>query len=153
MYPLRFVCEFIIGMALRRAMDFHRADAAGADRLERIVGAALLVGEMLVPFTGRNLTADMFFVAGFAAFLFLLAQAAGAFSGVLASLPMQWLGERSYSLYVVHWLLLELLWARADAGVISKPLAAAIMVLGSIAAAAFLYAAVERPARRHLRPR
>jgi peptidoglycan/LPS O-acetylase OafA/YrhL len=150
-YPLRFVCEFAIGMVLRRAIELRRRNAAWSDVQARIVCVALLTGAILVPLAGRSLTADMLFVAGFAVFLYLLAQADGAFSRALAGRPILWLGERSYALYVVHWLVLELLWARADAGVISKPLAAAIMVAGSIVAAAILHAAVERPARRYLR--
>ncbi len=149
-YPLRFVCEFTIGMALRRAMDFTPVDVGKFDRLARTLGTILLSGAILVPFIGRNLAADMLLVAGFAAFLFSLAQADGAFSRALASPPMLWLGERSYSLYVVHWLFLELLWGRADAGIVSRPAAAFLMVASAIVAAAILYAIVERPARRYL---
>lgn len=149
-YPLRFVCEFTIGIALRRAIDFGRGAASECDRLARTLGAILLSGAIVVPLIGRNLAVDMLFVAGFAAFLVLLAQADGVFSRALASPAMLWLGERSYSLYVVHWLFLELLWGRADAGTLSRPVAAFLMVASALAAAAILYATVERPARRYL---
>jgi peptidoglycan/LPS O-acetylase OafA/YrhL len=67
----------------------------------------------------------------------------------LGSGILHWLGERSYSLYVVHWLFVETLWARD----LPRWPKAALMIGGSIVAAAILYAAVERPARRYLRRR
>jgi peptidoglycan/LPS O-acetylase OafA/YrhL len=155
-YALRAFCEFSIGIALCRMMTVVRV--ANADRAAQILAVVLLTGAAIVPLFGRSLTADLLFVAGFAAWLFLLAQAThlaqeGPLSRLLQSRPVRWLGERSYSLYVVHWLVLELLWQHADSGAVPKPLAAALMVGGAIAGAAILYAAIEQPARRYLRQR
>ena len=150
-FALRALCEFTIGIALCRTVTVVRV--ANADQAAQILAAALLAGAVIVPLFGRNLAADLLFVAGFATWLFLLAQADGPLSRLLQSGPVRWLGERSYSLYVVHWLVLELLWQHADSGAIPKPLSAALIVVGAIVGAAVLYAAVEQPARRYLRQR
>ena len=146
-YALRFVCEFMIGITLRGLMGTN-ADVR-FDPLARIAFAFIVIAAIVVPTVGRNLAADIVLLAAFTFFLGTLAQADGPLARWLGSGAVRWLGERSYSLYVVHWLFVETLWAR-DMPTLLK---AALMVVGSIVAAAILYAVVERPARRWVRMR
>ena len=144
-YALRFVCEFMIGIILRGLVT--ETPDERFDRWATIAGAVIVAAAIVVPMIGRNLAADMAMIALFTFFLWALAQADGKLARGLGGGVAHWLGQRSYSLYVVHWLLLETLWER----VASKPLAAALMIGGSIVAATILYAVVERPARARLR--
>jgi len=144
-YALRFVCEFMIGIVLRglvAATPDSRFDYWAA-----ISGLVIVAGAIVVPMIGRNLAADIALLAAFTFFLGALAQADGPLARRLAGGFVHWLGERSYSLYVVHWLFVETLWAKE----VPTLLKAALMVAGSIVAAAILYAVVERPARRWVR--
>jgi peptidoglycan/LPS O-acetylase OafA/YrhL len=150
-YALRFVCEFMIGIVLRGLV--REGLDARFDPLACLAALGIVVAAIVVPMVGRNLATDIVMLAAFTFFLWALAQADGPLSRRLGSGFLHWLGERSYSLYVVHWLFLELLWARADSGAIPRPVAAALMVGGSIVAAALLYDVVERPTRRYLRRR
>jgi peptidoglycan/LPS O-acetylase OafA/YrhL len=146
-YALRFVCEFMIGITLRGMM---REDPdVRFDPLACLAAAGIVGAAIVVPMVGRNLAADIAMLAAFTFFLLALAQADGPLSRRLGSGILHWLGERSYSLYVVHWLFVETLWARD----LPRWPKAALMIGGSIVAAAILYAAVERPARRYLRRR
>jgi peptidoglycan/LPS O-acetylase OafA/YrhL len=68
--------------------------------------------------------------------------AGGGTGALLGSRPLRWLGERSYSIYLLHFLVLAELAPLADGRL------GVLLVLGapaSIAAAAVLYELVERP--------
>lgn len=146
-YALRFVCEFMIGIALRGLVR----DGADArfDPFARVAAVCIVAAAIVVPMVGRNLAADMALLAAFTFLLWSLAQADGPLARRLGGGLLHWLGVRSYSLYVVHWLFVETLWARQ----MPTLLKAALMVTGSLLAAALLYAVVERPARRWVRMR
>jgi peptidoglycan/LPS O-acetylase OafA/YrhL len=81
------------------------------------------------------------------ALLILLARQPGRFQVALRRAPLQWLGRRSFSLYLVHLPVLiatiHLLWDR-----LPKPGIAAVGVAASLAAAAVFHPLVEAPARR-----
>ncbi len=81
------------------------------------------------------------------ALLILLARQPGRFQAVLRRAPLQWLGRRSFSLYLVHLPVLmaaiHLLWDR-----LPKPGIAAVGVAASLLAAALFHPLVEAPARR-----
>lgn len=66
---------------------------------------------------------------------------------LLAITPLQWIGRRSYSLYLWHWPLLILLEARF--GILGTLPRAGVLVLSTILAA-ISFAFVEEPGRRHV---
>jgi len=78
---------------------------------------------------------------------------------ILGSRPLVWMGEISYSIYMVHFpvlLLMRRFWERMGVGAWPDPAksaAYAATVALVIALAALLFYAVERPARTRLRDR
>ncbi len=71
----------------------------------------------------------------------------------LAIRPLAWIGNRSYSIYLVHGLVLELVWRALvrHLGLAESPAVGLMMLLGTIGSLAVglaLYVAVERPTAR-----
>lgn len=94
-------------------------------------------------------------LASFALLVFSLAQETRWFGWLFSNRVSAYLGEISYSVYMVHWLLLSNFalkmqwWWRFKTNI--GPLIAAQFLLSTRAVASLLYALVENPARRRLR--
>ena len=145
--------EFLCGAALCRAVALApkpaslRGDLLGATAfLSFLAGASLAMR-------------DFGLVALLALTIFGAATANGFLAGMLGSRPFVWLGEISYSIYMVHFpvlLVLQRFWARAgiaEWNASSRVAAFVATVVLVIALAAMLFYAVERPARMRLRDR
>ena len=99
---------------------------------------------------------DHFYLALFALLVFGLGEERGLVARVLASAPMRFLGEISYSLYLVHWLAIGAsmkLWTLAFGPPLGgwTLLVAAVATIASLATATTLYWLVEAPARQAVR--
>ena len=69
---------------------------------------------------------------------------------VLASLPIVWLGDCSYSIYLVHAVVIEIVWRAGVAAVTTDPLLRLVLeltfvVIGSVLVARAFFVACERP--------
>lgn len=141
---VRTVLEFASGCLLHRAFLAGAAPTAAA----AIAALALVIGAAALP---GMATAALF---GFPVIILLAAQPAGVVARTLSRRPVQLLGELSFSIYLLHWPLLQ----------VSTRLQAAIGVRGLwglawfagfvavvLALSAATYTLVEMPARRRLR--
>lgn len=150
---VRVAGEFLCGAAICRAIaSGGKPPGWSGDALGAVAFAAFLVG-------ASNALADLALVVLLALALVSTATAQSFLASLLGSRPLVWLGEISYSLYIVHFpallvirRLLEALgykeWSSA-----AQTLAFAGSAGCVIALAAVLFYLVERPARQHLRNR
>jgi peptidoglycan/LPS O-acetylase OafA/YrhL len=136
---VRALPEFILGMYL------YRAYATGG-RFVSALGSDWAAAVMLVG-AAVSLYSPMLMVAAAPAVVLVGACARGRAALLLNSMPLVWLGELSYAIYISQWLPLEL----GGRLPIERPARAMIIVIGAIAFAAALHYAVEIPARRWLR--
>jgi len=150
---LRISGEFLCGAALCRAV-------ALGNGLPAVSGDTFGIAALLAFFLGAYLGfADMALIVFLAILIFRTATAAGPLASFLGSRPLVWLGEISYSLYMVHFPLLIAIrrfWEQlgfAAWGSMGRGLAFAVTVAFVIAVAAALFYFVERPARSRLRNR
>jgi peptidoglycan/LPS O-acetylase OafA/YrhL len=152
---IRVLCEFAMGVALWRLWrGGHFAHLPWT-----VIVAACALGIVAVAaLTPPRHVLDYLIVLLMAPLLLGLAHGAGAFSGVLASRPMVYLGEISYSVYLMH--ILAIVCARPvirrlpwfdgnERGWDSL----AIYLLIAIGLGALLFHLVEKPARLFLRAR
>lgn len=111
----------------------------------RVVAVAVLLAATLVvaPNVAWPGVAALLVIAP-TAFLVWSGPARSAVDGVLALSPMQWLGARSYSLYLWHWPPLAIAGAMLDGLTVR---AAVVITLLSMVPAALAYTYVENPAR------
>jgi len=140
----RIVGEFLVGCCLQRAwrLGVGRGRPWGAVSL-----AALATGVALShPWPVGS-------VAAFATLVYALAQDGPIQRACFANRPTLWLGEISYSIYMLHWFVLTFgIAALGPAAQRMAPLTlAALLAAGVIAGAALTYTFVERPSRRWLR--
>lgn len=150
---IRVVFEFLLGCCLY--LLWTRAVLARYAPLIAVAACALLLPLLVLE---RPVILDGLIVVGFAALLYGLAHSGGLLARVLASPAMVFLGEVSYSVYLIHALLVVLLGkifhglAVEAAG---DPLVAcailALYVALSILAGTVLYFVVERPGRQAIR--
>src|SRR5262245_46844054 len=143
--------EFLCGAALCRAVALgHKSAAARGDTLAAGAFLAFLFGAS----AGLQ---DFVLVAFLALTIFGTATSTGPVRRVLASGPLVWLGEISYSLYMVHFpvlIVIRRLWE--ELGFVhwqpaGKILTFMVTVGLIVAVAAMLFYVVERPARTRLR--
>jgi peptidoglycan/LPS O-acetylase OafA/YrhL len=93
-------------------------------------------------------------LVGLALLVFAAATARGPLEKVLAFGPVVWVGEISYSIYMVHFPVLIIsrrILEAAGLASLASPLQFALLIAIVIAAAATMYYVVERPARTRLR--
>jgi peptidoglycan/LPS O-acetylase OafA/YrhL len=149
----RVAGEFLCGAALCRAV------ALGAG-LPRRGGDVLGAGAFVAFLVGASVGLQDFALVALLALTILgTAMSAGPWARLLGSRPLVWLGEVSYSIYMVHFpvlIVIRRFWERLGfsewppAGKIFAFLATVVLV---IAIAAMLFHVVERPARTRLRNR
>jgi peptidoglycan/LPS O-acetylase OafA/YrhL len=184
---VRVLAEFVCGAALRRAIapdrgparperddlssSHHPAPSSGSarDLLLKpapvfwdharggdVLGAAAFVAFLLGASAGLG---DFALVALLAATVLGAATSTGSLAQVLGSRPLVWLGEISYSIYMVHFpvlIVIRRLWERlgfAGWPAAGRMFAFMATVAVVIALAAVLFYLVERPARSRLRDR
>jgi peptidoglycan/LPS O-acetylase OafA/YrhL len=143
--------EFLCGAALCRAV------ALGC-RLPFPIGDFLGMGAFVAFLIGASLgLSDFALVFLLACTILGSAMSAGYLAQMLGSRPLVWLGEVSYSIYMVHFpilILIRRLWDRlgfAEWQVVGRTFAFIITVALVITLAAMLFYFVERPARTRLR--
>jgi peptidoglycan/LPS O-acetylase OafA/YrhL len=149
---IRVAAEFLCGAALCRAVMVGAAQPLKGRG--DLFGIAAFVLFILGASTGAS---DFTLVALLALTIVGAATASGPLAAILANRPMVWLGEISYSVYMVHLpVLIVLRHAFVGIGFPGWPqagrlagLAVAIAIV--VAGAAMLYNLVERPARTRLR--
>jgi len=149
----RVAGEFLCGAALCRAVDLGPA-------LRHSAGDWLGAGALAAFLIGASVdVADFALVALLALCILGAATSDGALARLLGSGPAVWLGEISYSIYMVHFpvlVVMRRLWERlgfAGWAMPGKAMALLATVGLVIAIAALLFYAVERPVRMHLRDR
>ncbi|HEX7883630.1 MAG TPA: acyltransferase [Afipia sp.] len=150
---VRISGSFVCGAALCRYAVMHRA-LERKSILTDAAAMATLAAFLVLPSFGMP---DFALIALLAVFIATLAMSRGITARLFSLAPMVWLGEISYSLYMVHFPVLRAL------GIVFKlervaamgPVAAiaiyAFAIGVCVAAAAVLYYAVERPLRVRLR--
>jgi peptidoglycan/LPS O-acetylase OafA/YrhL len=149
----RVLGEFLCGAALCRAVALSKGvPRYGGD----LLGAGAFAGFIVGASIGMS---DFALVALLAICVLGTAMSGAGLAALLGSRPLVWLGEISYSIYMVHFPILisiRRLWewlgfARWD--IVGKAFALLITDALVIALAALLFYMVERPARLRLRDR
>jgi peptidoglycan/LPS O-acetylase OafA/YrhL len=87
----------------------------------------------------------------FALIVYVFAHDAGPLSRGLASVPLLYLGEISFGVYMVHQLVIRLIFETGFYSALGALPSALLTIVGTLAMAAVLYAVVETPARRWAR--
>jgi peptidoglycan/LPS O-acetylase OafA/YrhL len=148
---LRVSGEFLCGAALCRAVgQGSRLPPPGGDWLAAASFLLFLLGAAAG-------WADMGLVALLAFTILGTATAESHWARILGSRPLVWMGEVSYSIYMVHFpvlLIMSRFWELVGLGAWAGPArsaAYAATILLVIALAALLFYAIERPARTRLR--
>lgn len=155
---IRVACEFAIGVALFRLWQGGRVASAPWSAIVLLALAGILAITALTPPRHRL---DYAIVLLMAPLILGLAQSGGLLVRLLSSRAMVYLGEISYSTYLVHGLVIVLLektvrrsdflQSLKDADGLSVLLPAAIAL--SLLGGALLFHIVEKPARHWLRRR
>lgn len=149
----RVTAEFLTGVFLWRA--WHQASGDRASDGLAAWACALLAIAAMVPFAS-SLSVDHVLIVLFAGVLGGVAGGRGTLASLLSTPTLRAVGEASYALYVVHWLVFECLWWAFDrqglvVGSMAGWLFFVALIALSLVAAFALHVAVERPARRALR--
>ncbi|MPZ50252.1 MAG: acyltransferase family protein [Dehalococcoidia bacterium] len=134
-----------LALAGQAGVAIRRPDAGFFLEVAGIAGLALIVaGSVLVANDSPLLYLGGFAVVDAAAVLLLLsaAQMQSATARFLSFKPLQWLGLRSYGIYLWHWPILLLAWPE-ETGVV----AVILKLLAAVTAAALSYVLVEQPIR------
>jgi peptidoglycan/LPS O-acetylase OafA/YrhL len=153
--PSLRLIDFTIGMLL--ALWFLQRKETGlwqsfglATALELTAFGTLLLASC----GGRGLSQAVrmgaFFTLPMAAIVFIFAHDAGVLSRLLSRQPFQFLGDISFSFFMLHYVLLGL-WAKYEPmlgrGSCPEPLKQFLVIASSLAAAAFVFVVYERPIR------
>jgi peptidoglycan/LPS O-acetylase OafA/YrhL len=154
--------EFLCGAALCRAIHLDSAARLWTARGIRFMPGGDLLGAaaFLLFLIGASAgVADFGLVALLALTVLGAAGANGLFARFLGSSPLVWLGEISYSIYMVHFpvlLVMRRFWEWAGIGQWSTPargIAFAVTIAVVIVVSAIIFYVVEHPTRTRLRDR
>lgn len=138
---LRMACEFMCGCLIYRAIRL------GLPRLPGWVDAGasiLLIVALSAP------SATMLALPAFALLITLAAQNAGPVAWLTSSKPIVWLGEISYSIYLLHWIVLQISNWYLDGSALSPLRQVAwdcSLIIAIFALSVLSYKYVERPVR------
>jgi len=144
--PLRCIAGFGVGMLL-----FYHRDLRIPARSALQVTAVLWI--LFVLFRGL---ADPLIVPGFATLIFLTWTDQGLVARILSARPFHWLGNISYSVYLMHYSVgaaVGFVWLKVRGGILEpiERIAFLALIFGSALAVAHLtYRYVEKPAQRWL---
>ena len=148
---LRCIGGFTIGLLLFRAAAHPRLrDVAGADAFSVAVAVLLVLGIAW----GVN---DLVLYPLFPALVLSLYVNQGWPAKAAGSPPLHWLGLLSYAIYLVHSLVIEVLWPASQGWLAAYPtrtrgMASTILCIGVvILLARFLHFSVEKPGRAWVR--
>ena len=146
-------------VSLRGDEDAAVEFLAGLAGKRRTLELAIGMGRIALALGGFGPIWDGLYVAVFAALVFCVARSVSLVSQFLACRPMVWLGTVSYSLYLIHALVIVAVAKGATAlGLNPSSLGSALVLLGiflvlSLVAEDVLQRCVEQPARVFLRRR
>jgi len=152
----RIGSEFVVGCLLWNLYrDWQGRGARGFD----VAAGFACVGTVAISASGAPALLDAALVGLFALLVLALALAQGPVSGLFRGRAMVYLGEVSYSIYLIHTVLLLVMGQALqrvvpDAGSASPVLVASVyaaFVAASLFAGHLLYRFVEEPARSYLR--
>lgn len=146
----RVAAEFLAGVFLWRA--WHQADGTHGLLAVACVLVALAAMIAFVP----ALWLDHLLIVLLAGVVVGVAAGQGGLAAQLSRRPLRAIGEASYALYVVHWLVFECLWWLFDrlglaVGSVAGWLFFAALIALSLVAGSILHVVIERPARGALR--
>ena len=147
---LRVTSEFTLGCL---AYHFYRQPIGS--RFAEAIAQLAFVGVLVVSIVSAPAIYDVIIIVFFVLLVIGLSQADGPFSRLLRARPALYLGRISYSIYIVHSLVLAG-YARVIARVSSSNMAIEFLIVAIYAglvilASHLLYTMVEDPARRWLR--
>lgn len=155
---LRCLSEVVFGMAIYKFGYHIDAWRWSEARWPAYVLMGLIFACMHFPAT---VVPDALVVAAFGLLILALANHRGAGFGWLDSRPMNWLGERSFSFYMNHFLAVELVYvlyspsisSRVDwhPSILSGTLFVLIVLALNLLASALTYAYIEQPGRAWLK--
>jgi peptidoglycan/LPS O-acetylase OafA/YrhL len=144
--PLRCIAGFSVGMLL-----FYHRDLRVPARSALQVAAVLWI--VFVMFRG---IADPFIIPGFAALIFLTWTDEGLVARMLSANPVHWLGNISYSVYLMHYsvgAVVWFIWVKVRSGIpepIERITSLALIFGSAVAVAHLTYRYVEKSAQRWL---
>ena len=142
---LRMACEFGCGCLLYRAFQ---------NGIPALPCAVALIASALLLRAYSSQGMDFLALPAFAMIILLAAKGRGLIASFLSSAPLVLLGDISYSIYLVHWILLELS-NRILSGTTLNTLQEAAWAVGyiitTLLVASCTYRFIEQPARRSVR--
>lgn len=150
--PFRCLAGFIIGMEIYRARNVFGAMSDSVSSAVQIGAALAIFALLLVPAN------DVLLIIPFALLVGCTWHDKGAIAKILASRPLQWLGDLSYSIYLNHVCVIQILWffwgrltAKFNFPEPESRLAWIVIVYcTTLLISHFTYRYIEKPARRAL---
>jgi len=144
---VRIMGSFVCGVALCRYAVLSGLMESNSRRNDAVAMAALI---LFLSGIAIGLP-DFISVALLAVFVGALAMSRGITAQLFSLAPIVWLGEISYSLYMVHFPVLRALGIVLTPNRISPTAALPLAIIVCIACAAVVYYLIERPVRSRLR--
>jgi peptidoglycan/LPS O-acetylase OafA/YrhL len=139
----RCLLEFLVGAGLcRLALQTANPPILSPVLLSLTLGLVLLS-------LAVGLADFLLLPTAFAALIFALADHGAPFGRLIACRPLVWLGEISYSLYMIHYFVKD--WLKFIGGDRAGLLSFMVYLLATLVAALALHRLVERPGRRFFR--